>query len=106
VGGDARGGRRDGMMGGGRRRPREDAREDARGGRIEFSVVEVVGQRLVELEGTARSVVGDGLWIGGVEARGLIEQEGSLRWSTSGRERWRPMGEALTPRNVRCALSP
>ena len=33
--------------------------------RIEFSVVEVVGQRLVELEGTARSVVGHGLGIGG-----------------------------------------
>jgi hypothetical protein len=34
-------------------------------GGIELSVVEVVGQRLVEQEGTARSVVGDGLGIDG-----------------------------------------
>jgi hypothetical protein len=42
-----------------------------------FSVVEVVGQRLVELE------VGHGLRIGWVEARRLVEQEVPLGWAAS-----------------------
>jgi hypothetical protein len=60
-------------MGGEGRSPNGDSRE----GRIEFSVAEVVGQRLVELE------VGEGLWIGGVEARRLVEQEVTLGWPAS-----------------------
>ena len=52
-----------------------------------FSVVEVVGQRLVELE------VGHGLRIGWVEARRLVEQEVPLRWAASGREGRRPVGK-------------
>ena len=52
-----------------------------------FSVVEVVGQRLVELDGW------DGLGIGRVKARCLVEQEGSLRRAASGREGRRPVGK-------------
>jgi hypothetical protein len=46
------------------------------GGRIELSVVEVVGRRLVELE------VGNGLGIGEVEARRLVEHEVTLGWGS------------------------
>jgi hypothetical protein len=60
---------------------------------IESSVVEVLGQRLVELE------VGEGLGIGGVEARRLVEQEGSLGRAASGRERRRPVGEVEVQKN-------
>ena len=51
------------------------------------SVVEVAGQRLVELK------VGYGLRIGWVEARRLVEQEVPLRWAASGREGRRPVGK-------------
>ena len=44
-----------------------------------------VGQRLIELEGTARSVVGNGCRIGGVEFAGLIELEEALGRRPSGR---------------------
>jgi hypothetical protein len=50
-------------------------------------VVEVVGQRLVELE------VGDELGIDGVEPRCLVEQEIPLRWPASGREGRRSVGQ-------------
>jgi len=75
-------------------------------GGIELSVVEVVGQRLVEQEGTARSVVGDGLGIDGVEARRLVQDEVTLGWAASRREGRRSVGQALTPRNMRCAGAP
>jgi hypothetical protein len=65
-----------------------------------LSVVEVAGQRLVELK------VGHGLRIGRVEARRLVEQEIALRRPAGGREGRRPVGEALTPRNIRCAGAP
>ena len=71
-------------MGGGSR----SRNEDFPWGRIEFSVVEVVGQGLVELE------VGHGLGIGGVEARRLIDQEIPLRRPASGREGRRPVGRS------------
>ena len=48
-----------------------------------FSVVEVGGQRLVDLEGTARSVVGDVLGVGGVKARRLVQHEVTLGWAAS-----------------------
>jgi len=76
-------------MGGESRSPKEGSR----GRRMEFSVVEVAGRGLVELE------VGHGLGIGGIEARCLVEREVPLRWPASGRERGRPVGEALTPRD-------
>jgi hypothetical protein len=47
-----------------------------------------VRQRLIELEGTARSVVRNGFRIGGVESAGLIELEEALRRRPSGRQ-WR-----------------
>jgi hypothetical protein len=59
------------------------------------SGVEVVGQGLVEFE------VGDGVGLGGVEDRCLIEEpceEIALRWSARGREGRGFVGEALTPR--------
>ena len=52
-----------------------------------LSVVEVVGQRLVELE------VGHGFGIGGIEARRLVEQQGSLGRAASGREGRGPVGK-------------
>ena len=48
-----------------------------------------VWQRLIELEGTARSVVRNGFRIGGVEPAGLIELEDALGRRPSGRQ-WRP----------------
>jgi hypothetical protein len=51
------------------------------------SVVEVAGQRLVELE------VRHGVGVGGVKARGLIEQESPLRRPASGREGRGPVGK-------------
>jgi hypothetical protein len=44
---------------------------------MEFSVVEVVGQRLVEPE------VGHGLGVGGVKARRLVQHEVTLGWAAS-----------------------
>jgi len=67
------------------------------------SEVEVVGQGLVELE------VRDGVGLGGVEGRCLIEEPGeeiALGRSAGGREGRRFVGEALTPRNMRCAGAP
>jgi hypothetical protein len=58
-----------------------------------FSVVEVGGQRLVELE------VGDGVWIGGVEPRCLVEQAIPLRRPASGREGRRPVGKVEVQKN-------
>jgi hypothetical protein len=58
------------------------------------SGVEVVGQGLVELE------VGDGVGLGGIERRSLIEEAGeeiALRWSPGGRAGRGLVGEALTP---------
>ncbi len=69
-------------MGGGSQSPNEDSR-----GGVELSVVEFVGQRLVEQE------VGHGLGIGGVEARNLVDQEIPLRRPPSRGERRRPVGE-------------
>jgi len=57
------------------------------GGADQFSVVEVVGQRLVELEGGQR------VGIGGVETRRLIEQEVPLRRPARGREGRGPVGQ-------------
>ena len=50
-----------------------------------------VGQGLIELEGTARSVVGNGFRIGGVEPAGLIEREDALGRRAS-RRQWRGSG--------------
>jgi len=69
-------------MGGGSQSPNEDSR-----GGVELSVVEFVGQRLVEQE------VGHGLGIGGVEARNLVEQEIPLGRAASGREGRRSVGQ-------------
>jgi hypothetical protein len=70
---------------------------DSRGSGFEFSVVEVAGRRLVELE------VGRGLGIGGVEAGRLVEQEVPLGRAAGEAG---PVGEALTRRNMRCAGAP
>jgi len=51
------------------------------------SVVEVAGQGLVELE------VGDGLGIGGVEARRLVEHKVTLGWAASRCEGWGFVGK-------------
>ena len=50
-----------------------------------------IGQGLIELEGTARSVVGNRFRIGRVEPAGLIEREHALGWSAS-RRQWRGSG--------------
>ena len=50
-----------------------------------------VGQRLIEVEGTARSVVRNGFRIGGVEPAGLIEFEEALGRRPS-RRQWRGSG--------------
>ena len=50
-----------------------------------------VGLRLIELEGTARSVVRNGLRIGGVKPVSLIELEDALGRRPSGRQ-WRGSG--------------
>jgi len=71
--------------------------------RAERSRVEVVGQGLVEVE------FRDGVGIGGVEGGRLIEEpreEIALGRSAGGREGRGCVGEALTPRNVRCAGAP
>jgi hypothetical protein len=56
--------------------------------RIESSVVEVVGQGLVELG------VGRGVGVGGVKARRLIEQEIPLGWAASRCDGWGLLGRS------------
>ena len=56
-----------------------------------------VGQRLIELEGTAQSVVRNGFRIGGVEPAGLIELEDALGRCPSGRQ-WRGSGGEIEMR--------
>ena len=53
-----------------------------------------VRQRLIELEGTARSVVRNGFRIGGVESAGLIELGEALRRRPNGRQ-WRGLGREI-----------
>ena len=51
------------------------------------SGVELVGQGLIEAE------LWDGLALGGIEARRLVEEEVSLGRAACGRDGWRPIGQ-------------